>query len=175
MERSKRNNRTEAVGVIDTCASQAWDARRERALNWNQRGPTGQPGQHGQPGRPGAKGATGAKGDKCDKGDKGTTAAAGPTGSQGEPGSDGSPGADGQNVTGTALPLGNSQCPSGGTSFAAANVTSYACHGSDGGAGFGTGYRTLSLNRVTISQQGNDIVSLTILNGAPPAAVYLTG
>jgi len=97
-------------------------------------------------------------------------------GPQGEPGSPGSPGADGQNVTGTALPAGDSHCPNGGSSFTAANGTFYACNGSagGGGGGFGTSYQTVAFNQVPFGFEGNDVISLTIPNGAPLADYLVT-
>jgi hypothetical protein len=47
----------------------------------------------------------------------------------------GPPGQDGVSVTSTALAAGDANCPTGGTSFAAASGTTYACNGAKGEKG----------------------------------------
>jgi hypothetical protein len=51
---------------------------------------------------------------------------------QGVPGTNGT---NGQSVTGAPLPTGDAHCPNGGSQFAAANGTTYACNGADGAPG----------------------------------------
>jgi hypothetical protein len=101
-------------GVIHTCYRKGSGAlrvvnatarcsRREHALNFNQRG------------RRGPAGATGPRG------------AAGKVGTTGKTGKTG---AAGTSVSSTALAVGNATCPDGGSSFASASGTTYACNGS---------------------------------------------
>lgn len=67
------------------------------------------------------------------------TLTAGPPGSQGLPGLQGIPGTNGTNginginginVTSVTLPIGNANCPTGGSAFTSATGTTYACNGS---------------------------------------------
>jgi Collagen triple helix repeat (20 copies) len=103
------DNRSGAVRVIDTGTSQACDARRETALTWNQRGPTGAvgpPGAKGDPGNPGSRGPSGARGltgaDGTDgvNGAPGASGATGPTGASGLAGTRGPTGPSGSPGTG---------------------------------------------------------------------------
>jgi hypothetical protein len=62
-------------------------------------------------------------------------AAVGPPGPPGQDGAPGPPGVNGQNgvsVQSTALAVGDSSCPNGGSRFVAANGTTYACNGAAG-------------------------------------------
>jgi collagen triple helix repeat protein len=161
-----------ALRVIDTAKGQTCSGS-EYGVNRSRRGPTGSGGPTGQPGTPGQPGAKGATGPQGVTGATGATGAFGPMGSQGDPGSPGTPGTDGQDVTGTALAVGDAHCPNGGTLLTATNGPFYACNGSDGSGGFGTGYQTVGTGQVAIIQDGSDVVSLTIPNGAPASAVYL--
>src|SRR6266566_1954057 len=53
----------------------------------------------------------------------------GPVGPTGPAGRDGTNGTNGVSVTSTALPIGDPNCPNGGSSFASASGTMYACNG----------------------------------------------
>jgi hypothetical protein len=92
-------------------------------------GPTGDQGATGDQGPTGDPGATGAQGPQGDKGDPGDT------GPQGTTGPAGPAGADGVSVTSTRLAAGDENCPNGGSSFTAANGTTYACNGTSGSLG----------------------------------------
>ena len=62
----------------------------------------------------------------------------GPQGLPGAPGQNGAPGADGKDgisVTNSSLPVGDPNCATGGSSFTAANATTYACNGAPGATG----------------------------------------
>lgn len=113
---------------------------KEVAISWNQVGPVGPQGPQGATGNTGAAGPQGPKGDTGGtgpQGPKGDTGATGPQGLKGDPGQNGT---NGINVTSAALPAGDSHCPSGGSSFTAANGTTYACNGVPGRDGTsGTG------------------------------------
>ena len=87
---------------------------KETEVSWNQKG---------------EQGIQGPKGDKGDRGDPGT------------PGADG---ADGVGVTGAALSVGDTNCPSGGSKFTAANGVTYACNGTDGSGSSEPGVRTVA-------------------------------
>jgi hypothetical protein len=100
-------------GVIHTCLRKSNGAlrvvragarcgRRERALAFDQRGPVG------------PRGATGAQG---------------PIGKTGATGKTGRTGAAGRSVTSATLGLGNTACPSGGSSFTTVSGTTSACNG----------------------------------------------
>jgi hypothetical protein len=80
-------------------------AKRDSKLTWNKQGAQGVQGVQGPQGVEGA---------------------------QGLPGASGQPGANGTSVTSTALPSGNADCPNGGTRFAVANGTTFACNGAPG-------------------------------------------
>jgi hypothetical protein len=56
-------------------------------------------------------------------------------GPQGLPGTNGTNGTNGTSVSSSALSSGNSNCPSGGSSFLSASGTTYACNGATGAAG----------------------------------------
>jgi len=98
-------------GVIHTCFRKSNGAlrvvragarcgRHERALAFNQRGPIG------------LRGATGAQG---------------PAGKTGATGKTGRTGAAGRSVTSATLGVGNTTCPSGGSSFTTVSGTTFAC------------------------------------------------
>jgi hypothetical protein len=100
-------------GVIHTCyrasngalrvvRAGAHCGRRERALAFNQRGPTGPRGAMGLRGSTGKTGATGKTGKT---------------------------GASGRSVTSATLGVGNANCPNGGSSFTSASGTTFACSG----------------------------------------------
>lgn len=62
----------------------------------------------------------------------------GPQGLPGAPGQNGAAGADGKDgisVTSSSLPVGDPNCATGGSSFTAANATTYACNGAPGANG----------------------------------------
>jgi len=75
---------------------------------------------------------------------------------------------------GTALPVGDSHCPRGGSSFSAANGTFYACNGATGGGGLGTSYQERALDRVPLAFDFHDVISLTVPSGAPSADYLVT-
>jgi hypothetical protein len=56
----------------------------------------------------------------------------GPAGQAGANGTNGANGKDGTSVTASPLPVGDVNCPGGGSSFASATGTTYACNGTNG-------------------------------------------
>jgi hypothetical protein len=92
------------------------------------RGPTGPKGPKGATGPAGAQGGQGPAGQIGPAGVNGGTGEKGATGAAGAPGTDG---ADGESVVSTPLPIGDVNCPVGGSEFEATSVT-YACNGKDG-------------------------------------------
>jgi hypothetical protein len=111
------------AGVVFTCYRKTTGAlrvvrptarctRRERALDFNQRGPAGSRGPQGGTGAPGKAGTTGK------------------TGPTGKTGATGRTGVSGTSVTATALAAGNTTCPSGGSRFTSVSGATYACNGS---------------------------------------------
>jgi hypothetical protein len=92
-------------------------AKRDSKLRWNNQGAQGVQGVQGPQGAQGVQGVQGPQGVQ---------------GAQGLRGDSGPPGANGTSVTSTALPSGNADCPNGGTRFAAANGTTFACNGAPG-------------------------------------------
>jgi hypothetical protein len=59
----------------------------------------------------------------------------GPVGATGATGSPGTPGTNGTSVTSSTLPVGDPNCPNGGSKFTSANATTYACTGNTGSPG----------------------------------------
>jgi hypothetical protein len=130
---------------------------KEVAITWNQLGPQGLKGDPGAPGAPGAPGV---------------------------PGKDG---ANGTSVTSTALPTGDTNCPSGGGSFTAFNGTTYACNGAPGkdgapGAngntvsnGVGAPPSTLGANGDFYIDNSAHVIYGPKTNGVWPAGVSLIG
>jgi Collagen triple helix repeat (20 copies) len=88
------------------------------AISWSQKGPQGPTGPAGPAGPAGPQGP------------KGDTGATGPAGADGH---------DGQSVTSQALAAGDQNCPAGGSSFASASGTTYACNGAPGASGGSAG------------------------------------
>ena len=93
------------------------------------RGPTGPKGPKGAKGATGPAGAQGAQGPA---GPAGSAGAKGATGEKGATGTAGADGADGESVTSTPLPIGDLNCPDGGSEFEAISGVTYACNGKDG-------------------------------------------
>lgn len=90
-------------------------------------GPQGPKGEPGAPGEQGPQGTQGTQGPQGEPGDPG-----GPPGPQGEPGPPGEPGPRGSNglsVTAVELPMGNLQCPYGGSRFDSASGSNHVCNG----------------------------------------------
>jgi len=116
-------------GSVTTCKTS------ETSLDWNVTGPKGPTGQDGAPGPQGPKGDPGPQGAKGD---------AGPAGADGK---DGTNGQDGAGVVSTPLSPGDSNCPEGGSQFAAANGTTYACNGAPAAGGI-SGYEIVKSDRV---------------------------
>lgn len=83
---------------------------------------------------PGAS-TPGAKGDPGPQGVAGPAGAVGPAGPSGPAGPKGDTGAPGASVVSTTLPVGDVNCPSGGTQLVSAAGTTYACNGATGAIG----------------------------------------
>ncbi len=131
-------------GVIHTCFSRSTGAlrvvnatarcsRRERPLNFNQRGPIGAIGRTGPAGKAGPTGRTGATGKT---------------------------GANGTSVTSSALAAGSGACPNGGSSFKSASGTTYVCSGTNGSA---LAYASVNLSGTLASSKDvtNDAATAT--------------
>ncbi len=99
------------------------DARWELLAAAGAVGPAGMDGAQGPAGPTGAQGPVGPAGPM------------GPAGPQGIPGGQG---AAGQSVTSVVLPVGDPNCPYGGTQFSTASGLGYACSGYQGNSGGGT-------------------------------------
>ncbi|MDP3500532.1 MAG: hypothetical protein Q8S33_09370 [Myxococcales bacterium] len=101
-------------------------------------GPPGQQGPAGPQGIAGAQGPAGAQGAQGPAGLAGTAGPQGPAGSagaQGPVGAPGSAGPAGASVTITALGLGDTSCPFGGSRFTVGATSATACNGAPGGSG----------------------------------------
>ena len=87
----------------------------------------------------------------------------------------GPPGQDGVSVTSTALSAGDTNCPTGGSSFTAANGTTYACNGTKGDkgdpgepgpAGSTPVYTNYNVNQVSIGEGlTQTVASVTVPTG----------
>jgi hypothetical protein len=88
-------------------------------------GPPGPQGPQGIPGLPGqgTQGATGPSGEAGPPGPQGPSGDAGPPGPQGPVGEAGAPGSPGETVQSTSLPVGNPNCPVGGTELQSGLLT----------------------------------------------------
>ena len=107
-------------------------------------GLNGAAGKDGIAGAPGPVGPSGAPGLQGPAGTAGRDGAQGSAGSQGSAGAQGAAGAPGSGAGSTiaiiSLPSGDSNCPSGGTKFIAADGSqSFACNGSKGDVSFSAG------------------------------------
>ena len=100
-------------------------------------GPRGEPGVAGLPGRDGVIGRDGAQG---------PSGAPGRSGAQGPAGPPGSSSGGGGAIAMISLPVGDANCPSGGTKFVASDASvSYACNGSKGDVAFSAGVGSISV------------------------------
>src|SRR4051794_5393576 len=87
--------KTGAIRVVDSAKPKC--KKGEKAIGWNQKGPTGASGVAGVAGAPGGPGAQGAKGETGAQGSKGETGEQGIQGIQGGQGLPGTPGTNGTN------------------------------------------------------------------------------
>jgi collagen triple helix repeat protein len=87
--------RTGILRVIDTEAGKACITRYETPINWNQKGPKGEPGLQGIQGDKGQQGLQGIQGEKGVQGEKGIQGEKGLQGVQGEKGETGDQGLQG--------------------------------------------------------------------------------
>lgn len=111
----KQNGQLRVVARGDSCGPS------ELGLQWNQKGPKGDPGPQG------------LQGDVGPQGPAGETGPAGPTGATGPQGPAGPQGAAGASVVATQVGVGDSACPSGGSKFTASDGrATFACNGAPG-------------------------------------------
>src|SRR5437879_373208 len=92
-------------------------------------GPQGVAGTNGANGKDGGVGPAGPAGKDGGVGPAGPAGKDGGVGPTGPAGRDGTNGTNGVSVTSTALPIGDPNCPNGGSSFASASGTTYGCNG----------------------------------------------
>lgn len=98
-------------------------------------GPTGPTGPAGAAGSAGAQGPQGPAGAQGPQGLAGAQGPQGPAGAQGPAGLPGAAGPAGASVTITALGLGDTSCPFGGSRFTVGATSATACNGAPGGSG----------------------------------------
>lgn len=142
-------------GVINACVKSNGDVRivnqasdcknNETYLQWNITGQQGSKGDTGAQGPQGLTGPTGAAGSQGPAGPKGDTGVQGPKGDTGAQGQAGAPGLQGpKGDTGAAgptpvmesLPVGDANCPAGGTIITInENQVYYVCNGTKGDTG----------------------------------------
>jgi hypothetical protein len=99
------------------------------ALQVGPQGPTGPQGPQGFPGINGFDGLPGLAGPPGSQGPTGPQGIQGPPGTAGAVGPAGSPGADGASVTSVPVPVGDANCPYGGSAIKSGATTSYVCGG----------------------------------------------
>jgi hypothetical protein len=137
----KDNGQVRIVNAASDCKNQ------ETHIQWNivgpqgpkgdtgdtgPQGPQGVAGPQGEIGPQGPQGAQGEKGDVGPAGSAGSTGATGPQGAQGEKGERGD---TGPAPVAETLPVGDPNCPTGGTKFTSGDSITYACNGVQGAKG----------------------------------------
>ena len=124
-------------------------------------GAAGKDGISGAPGPVGSSGAPGLQGPVGTAGRDGARGAAGAPGSGGAQGPAGAPGSgSGGAIAIVSLPSGDSNCPSGGTKFIAADGSqSFACNGSKGDVSFSAG-----IGKINVCDDAIDVGMISHLN-----------
>ena len=107
------------------------------AVEWRnvKNAPTSLQGPAGPAGPVGPMGPQGEIGPQGPQGEPGPQGPMGPEGLQGPPGPQGEIGPAGEPVVALSLPVGDPDCPNGGSRFAVGGVTTFACNGAVGPQG----------------------------------------